>query len=273
MSFVLPNGEKLTTVAEASKDDLDAAVKAARDAWPAWRDVPVAKKYGIFNQIYGASCKRQKTWLWSRLWIPERPQEKRDLKFFYASDQFPYFASAVRVAEDGISSAAPGSRTMVVREPVGIVGAITPWNAPFIMACWKLVPALAAGNSLIIKPSSHTPVSTLELMKSIADLLPPGVVNILTGRGSAVGQWLLDHPGIDKLSFTGSTDVGMTVGKAAAERLIPATLELGGKSAGIYFADIPDMGKALQAAVMNVSDDGGTGMRPSNPYSCARPDI
>lgn len=255
------NGEKLSTVASASKSDLDAAVKAAWAAWPAWRDVPVSQKYGIFNQIYGRIMAKA-----DELGMVEGLDTGKTAsgvkwEMYFAADQFPYFASAMRVAEDGISSAAAGSRTMVVREPVGVVGAITPWNAPFIMACWKMAPALAAGNCMVIKPSSYTPISTMELIKLIADLLPPGVVNIVNGKGSIVGQWLLDHPGISKLSFTGSTEVGIQVGKAAAERLIPATLELGGKSAGIYFADIPqaEMGKAIAAAVQNVLMMAGQG--------------
>jgi acyl-CoA reductase-like NAD-dependent aldehyde dehydrogenase len=122
------------------------------------------------------------------------------------------------------------------------------------MATWKLAPALAAGNCVVLKPSSFTPASSMELIKEIADLLPPGVVNVVNGTGSTVGQWVLDHPGITKLSFTGSTEVGRTVGHAAAEKIIPATLELGGKSAGIYFGDIPDekFGDAVACGVQNI---------------------
>lgn len=123
--------------------------------------------------------------------------------------------------------------SLVLHEPVGVVGQVIPWNFPFTMACWKLAPALAAGNTVVIKPSSHTSLSLLELLRLIDGVLPKGVVNLITGKGSRSGQWLLDHPDLDKLAFTGSTEVGHGVYQAACDKLIPVTLELGGKSANI----------------------------------------
>lgn len=123
--------------------------------------------------------------------------------------------------------------SLVLHEPIGVVGQIIPWNFPFLMAAWKLAPALAAGDTIVLKPSSHTSLSVLELVRLIQDVLPKGVLNLITGAGSKSGQWLLDHPDLDKLAFTGSTEVGHGVYKAACDKLIPATLELGGKSANI----------------------------------------
>ena len=246
------NGEKLSTIAAATQEDLNAAIKAAQDALPSWRDVPVTEKYAILNQIYGRIMENFEEMALIEGLNTGKNTSGANWEILFAADQFPYFASAMRINEDGVSSATPGSQTMVTREPLGVVGAITPWNAPFIMACWKLAPALAAGNTVVIKPASSTPVSTMELIKLIADLLPPGVVNVVNGGGSTVGNWLIEHPDIDKLSFTGSTKVGIDIGIAAARKLIPVTLELGGKSAGIYFDDIPDIQAAVASCAQKV---------------------
>lgn len=174
-------------------------------------------------------------------------------------EYFPYFASLIRSHEDGTNSESEGTRVMVIREPIGVVGAICAWNVPLLLNFWKLAPALAAGNCVVLKPSSYTPVGTMELVKLIGDLLPPGVLNVVNGKGSTTGQFLLDHPGLDKLTFTGSTAVGVSVGAAAARRVIPATLELGGKSAGIYLADISadDMPRAIETIVSNAVTNSG----------------
>ncbi|MCD7989744.1 MAG: aldehyde dehydrogenase family protein, partial [Klebsiella quasipneumoniae] len=125
----------------------------------------------------------------------------------------------------------------ILREPIGVVGQIVPWNFPFLMAAWKLAPVLASGCCTVIKPSSMTSLSVLELARVTHGILPDGVFNVITGAGGKSGNYMLEHPGFSKLAFTGSTEVGYSVAKAAAERLIPATLELGGKSANIYFPD------------------------------------
>ena len=127
--------------------------------------------------------------------------------------------------------------SLVLREPIGVVGQIVPWNFPFLMAAWKLAPAIAAGDCIVFKPSSETSLSMLVFTELIQDLLPAGVLNLITGSGSKSGQYLLEHPGLSKLAFTGSTEIGRDIAVAAAERLIPATLELGGKSANIIFDD------------------------------------
>ena len=155
----------------------------------------------------------------------------------YSSDHFRYFAGAIRT-EEGSAKVLDGNfLSLVLQEPIGVVGQIVPWNFPLLMAAWKLAPALAAGDCVVLKSSSATPLSALVLMELIGDLLPAGVVNVITGKGSKSGQYMLEHPGFRKLAFTGSTEVGLDVGKAAAEKLIPSTLELGGKSANIYFDD------------------------------------
>jgi acyl-CoA reductase-like NAD-dependent aldehyde dehydrogenase len=156
-----------------------------------------------------------------------------------SSDHFRYFAAASRTEEGQAVMIDDQTMSIILREPIGVVGQIIPWNFPLLMAAWKISPALAAGDCVVIKPSVETSLSILELGKLMAQVLPPGVVNIITGRGSVSGQAMLEHPGFSKLAFTGSTEVGYTVADAASKRIIPSTLELGGKSANIIFPDAP----------------------------------
>ena len=167
------------------------------------------------------------------------------------ADHFRYFAGVLRSEEGSAQVFDENTLSLIVREPIGVVGQVVPWNFPFLMAAWKLAPALAAGCTVVIKPSSHTSLSLLELGDILKEILPPGVVNIVTGKGSKSGQYILDHPGFSKLAFTGSTEVGLDVYKAASERLIPATLELGGKSANIFFDDA-NWKQALDGAMLGI---------------------
>ena len=168
-----------------------------------------------------------------------------------ASDHFRYFAGAIRTQEGSASFIDNDKLSIIVTEPLGVVAQIVPWNFPFLMAAWKLAPALAAGNCILFKPSSETSLSILELGKLLQDVLPAGVLNIITGKGSTTGNYILEHPDIKKLAFTGSTEVGYDVAKAAADKLIPATLELGGKSANIFFEDAP-WEKAVEGVCMGI---------------------
>ncbi|MCD7946694.1 MAG: aldehyde dehydrogenase family protein [Oscillospiraceae bacterium] len=257
--FCPANGEKLSTIAVASERDVDRAVQAAQAAFPAWGATPLPKRYEIIMSIY-SRLKEQVGHL-AAVESLETGRPVRVSQSFVSMgvEYFPYFAALLRTNEDGINSETPGVHTMVIREPIGVVGAVYAWNVPLLLNFWKLAPALAAGDCIVLKPSSYAPIGSMEALKLIADLLPPGVLNVVNGKGATTGQYVLDHPGIDKLSFTGSTDVGVSVGLAAAKRIIPATLELGGKSAGIYFADIPeaDMPNAIQAIVMNAIVNSG----------------
>ncbi len=253
------NGEVFTRVAAAGKEDVDDAVKAAWKAFPAWKDMPMPKRYALLQEIYARITAKA-----FQLGVADSldaggPIGSSEWVIHAGASQFPYFSSLLNTMEDGIAGDMPGTRSMIVREPVGVVGAITPWNGPFMLGCWKLAPALAAGNCVVLKPSSFTPTSNMELIKLIADLLPPGVLNILNGKGSVAGQCILEHPAISKLSFTGSTDVGVVAGACAAKNIIPSTLELGGKSAGIYFADIAEekLGDAVFGAAFHATANAG----------------
>lgn len=164
-------------------------------------------------------------------------RETRAIDIAYSVDHFRYFAG-VLLADTGEADILPGNMmSLVLHEPIGVVGQIVPWNFPFLMAAWKLAPVLAAGDCTVFKPSSTTSLSVLEFAKLTQDVIPAGVFNVITGKGSKSGQYLLENQRISKLAFTGSTGVGRDVARAAADRLIPATLELGGKSANIIFPD------------------------------------
>ena len=231
-------GEKLAECAEATKEDVDAAVKAAWAAFPAWRDMGIAERAGILEKIADIIDENAELLATIESMDNGKPiRETMAIDVPYSSDHFRYFAGAIRVEEGKVSVLDGNMMSLILREPIGVVGQIVPWNFPFLMAAWKLAPALAAGNCIVFKPSSTTSLSVLTLVKLIGHLLPPGVLNVVTGGGSRSGQYMLDHPGFRKLAFTGSTEVGLDVAKAAADKLIPATLELGGKSANIYFDD------------------------------------
>ena len=168
-----------------------------------------------------------------------------------AAKHFRYFAACI-VADEGSANVLDEKYlSIILREPIGVVGQIIPWNYPFLMGALKLAPVLAAGCCTIIKPSSETSLSILELARIIKDIIPKGVFNVIIGRGSKSGQFILDHPKLSKLAFTGSTEVGRAVGLAAAQKIIPSTLELGGKSANIFFDDC-NFDLAIEGATMGI---------------------
>jgi acyl-CoA reductase-like NAD-dependent aldehyde dehydrogenase len=232
------NGEVLSTCAEATKEDVDKAVKAAWEAFKDWKDVPAAERADILLKIADIiDDNAEKLAMIECLDNGKAIRELNTIDIPFAADHFRYFASAVRTEEGSAKMLDNNTLSLILREPIGVVGQIVPWNFPLLMAAWKLAPVLAAGCCTVFKPSSHTSLSVLELAKLIEDVLPAGVFNVITGKGSRSGQYILDHPDIRKLAFTGSTDVGCNVACAAADKIIPSTLELGGKSANIYFPD------------------------------------
>ncbi len=232
------SGKTLAQCAEATKDDVDAAVDAAWAAFPAWKEVKKEDRAAILDQI-ADRIEENGEWL-AKVETMDNGKPIRETMAIdvpYSVRHFRYYASLIR-ADKGTATVLDGSMmSIVLREPIGVVGQIVPWNFPFLMAAWKLAPAIAAGDCIVFKPSSETSLSMLEFTQLIEDLLPAGVLNLVTGSGSKAGQYLLDNPKLSKLAFTGSTEVGRSVALAAAEKLIPATLELGGKSANIIFDD------------------------------------
>ncbi|MBM7000630.1 aldehyde dehydrogenase family protein [bacterium] len=245
-------GERIATCAEATKEDVDAAVKAAWKAFPAWKAVEPSTRAKILLDI--ADRIDENAALLAEVETRDNGKPIRETTAIdvpFGSDHFRYFAGVLR-SEEGSASVLDGDiMSLVLREPIGVVGQIVPWNFPFLMAAWKLAPALAAGDCVVIKSSSSTPLSLLLLADLISDLLPAGVLNVITGKGSRSGEYMLQHPGFRKLAFTGSTEVGRSIARAAADKLIPATLELGGKSANIFFDDC-DMDQAIAGLQLGI---------------------
>lgn len=246
------NGEFLASCADASRNDVDAAVKAAQKAFESWKKTSPAERAAILLKIADLIDENAEKLAMIETLDNGKPiRETTAIDIPLGSDHFRYFASAVRMEEGSVAMIDDNTMSIILREPIGVVGQIIPWNFPFLMACWKIAPALAAGDTVVIKPSSVTSLSILELAKLLDQVLPPGVVNVVTGRGSTTGNYMLEHPGFKKLAFTGSTELGYEIAAAAAKRLIPATLELGGKSANIYFPDCP-WEKAIEGVQMGI---------------------
>ena len=246
------NGAIVGTCAEATKADVDRAVEVATEAFKTWKHTDKVYRAELLLKIADAIDANRQAFAELESKDNGKPiRETLAVDVPYAADHFRYFAGVLRSEEGAADMLDEKTMAIILGEPIGVVGQIVPRNNPFLMAAWKLAPALAAGCTVVIKPSSHTSLSLLALGDVLKEILPAGVVNIITGKGSLSGQWMLDHPGFAKLAFTGSTEVGRGVYKAAAERLIPATLELGGKSANIIFDDA-NWKQALDGAMVGI---------------------
>jgi len=246
------DGSTLSTFANATKEDVDKAVDAAWEAFKTWRKTTPAERSKILNQIADAIDKNREKLAKIESMDNGKPlRETMNIDIPSGANHFRYFAACILAEEGSATVLEEKYLSLILREPIGVVGQIVPWNFPFLMGCWKLAPVLAAGDCTVFKPSSETSLSILELTRIIKDIVPKGVLNVITGRGSQSGQYLLDHPKLSKLAFTGSTEVGLTVGMAAAKRIIPCTLELGGKSANIFFDDC-DFDLAIDGACVGI---------------------
>lgn len=247
-SYNPANGDVLAHFVDATSADVDAAVTAAQEAFKAWRKTTTTERAAILNKIADVIDEHSELFALQETLDNGKPiRETRAADIPLAADHFRYFASAIRASEGSLNQINQEEFSLVLREPIGVVGQIIPWNFPFLMAAWKIAPALAAGCTVVIHPSSTTSLSLLSFAQKINHLLPKGVLNVITGKGSKSGEYMLKHKGFNKLAFTGSTEVGRHIAISAAELLIPATLELGGKSANIFFDDMP-FDKALEGA-------------------------
>ena len=232
-------GQHLCDVARSTAEDVEKALDAAHAAAPAWGRTSPAERANILNRI----ADRLEQNLEAIAVIetidngkPIRETTAADLPL--AIDHFRYFAGCIRAQEGGISQLDENTVAYHFHEPLGVVAQIIPWNFPLLMATWKLAPALAAGNAVVIKPAEQTPVSIMAFVELIADLLPPGVLNVVQGFGVEAGKPLASSNRIAKIAFTGETTTGRLIMQYASENLIPVTLELGGKSPNIFFADV-----------------------------------
>jgi len=262
-------GHLVCQVARSNARDIDIALDAAHAAREKWGTTSVAERALILNRI--ADRIEENLGLLALVETidngkPIRETTAADLPL--AIDHFRYFAGCIRAQEGGISEIDHDTVAYHFHEPLGVVGQIIPWNFPLLMAVWKLAPALAAGNCVVLKPAEQTPMSIMVLMEIIGDLLPPGVVNVVNGFGLEAGKPLAQSKRIAKIAFTGETSTGRLIMQYATENLIPVTLELGGKSPNIIFADVMDqdddfLDKTLEGFAMFALNQGEVCTCPS----------
>jgi len=233
------NGKPFTEIARSTAEDIDLALDAAHGAKHSWGRTSAAERSVILNEIADRIEANLEMLAVAETWENGKPiRESMAADLPLAVDHFRYFAGAIRAQEGSLSEIDADTIAYHFHEPLGVVGQIIPWNFPILMAVWKLAPALAAGNCVVIKPAEQTPWSILKVIELIADLLPPGVVNVVNGFGVEAGKPLASSSRIAKIAFTGETTTGRLIMQYASQNLIPVTLELGGKSPNIFFSDI-----------------------------------
>jgi aldehyde dehydrogenase len=232
-------GKVFCEIARGDAADIDKALDAAHAAAKAWGKTSATARAIILNKIADRMEANLESIAVAETWDNGKPiRETINADIPLAIDHFRYFAAAIRAQEGSAGELDQDTVAYHFHEPLGVVGQIIPWNFPILMAVWKLAPALAAGNCVVLKPAEQTPASILFLMEIIADLLPAGVVNIVNGFGVEAGKPLASSPRIAKIAFTGETTTGRLIMQYASENIIPVTLELGGKSPNIFFADV-----------------------------------
>ena len=235
------SNEVICSVARSNEKDVDAALDAAHAAFPSWGKTSITERSNMLLKVADAIEKNLNT-----LAVAECLDNGKPIRECMAADlplvidHWRYFAGVIRAEEGSIAEISSGEYSYHIPEPLGVVGQIIPWNFPLLMATWKLAPALAAGNCVVLKPAEQTPASIMVLMELIGDILPPGVVNIVSGFGLEAGKPLASSKRIRKVAFTGETTTGRLIMQYASQNLIPITLELGGKSPNIYFEDVMD---------------------------------
>ena len=263
------NGRVFCQIPRSSAEDIDLALDAAHRAAPAWGKTSAAERGNLLLKIADRIEQNLEALAVAETWDNGKAvRETLNADIPLAVDHFRYFAGCIRAQEGTAADIDANTVAYHFHEPLGVVGQIIPWNFPILMATWKLAPALAAGNCVVLKPAEQTPASILKLMEIIGDLLPEGVLNIVNGYGEEAGQALASSKRIAKIAFTGSTPVGAHILKCAAENIIPSTVELGGKSPNIYFSDImkaePEfISKAVEGLVLAFFNQGEVCTCPS----------
>ncbi|MBL7712932.1 MAG: aldehyde dehydrogenase [Chitinophagaceae bacterium] len=256
------DGKVFTKAARSTKEDVELALDAAHTAFPAWSKTSVTQRSNLLMKI-AQVIEDNLEYLATIETIDNGKaiRETRAADLPLVIDHFRYFASVIRAEEGTIAEHDEHTVSIVLHEPLGVVGQIIPWNFPLLMATWKIAPALAAGCCAVVKPAEQTPTSIMVLMELIGHILPPGVLNIVTGFGPEAGKPLATSPRIAKVSFTGETTTGRLILQYASENIIPATMELGGKSPNIFFESVADadddfFDKAVEGAVMFALNQG-----------------
>jgi len=262
-------GKVICEVARSDKDDIEKALDAAHAAKDAWGRTPPGERARILNEIADRMERNLDALALAETWDNGKPiRETTAADIPLAIDHFRYFAGCIRAQEGSIAEIDHDTVAYHFHEPLGVVGQIIPWNFPILMATWKLAPALAAGNCVVLKPAEQTPASIMVWAELVGDLLPPGVLNIVNGFGLEAGKPLASSPRIAKIAFTGETTTGRLIMQYASQNLIPVTLELGGKSPNIFFSDVTAedddyLDKAIEGFVMFALNQGEVCTCPS----------
>ncbi|MBS4727957.1 aldehyde dehydrogenase [Mycobacterium sp. SM1] len=263
------DGKTFCEVPRSSAADIDLALDAAHAAADKWGRTPVAERSRLLNKIADRIEEHLEELAVAETWEKGKPvREELAADLPLAVDHFRYFASVIRGQEGSLSEIDENTVAYHFHEPLGVVGQIIPWNFPILMGAWKLAPALAAGNCAVLKPAEQTPVSILKVIELIADVLPPGVVNVVNGFGVEAGKPLASSPRVAKVAFTGETTTGRLILQYASENIIPVTLELGGKSPNIFLPDVMAaddafVDKAVEGFVMFALNQGEVCTCPS----------
>ncbi|ALG68221.1 aldehyde dehydrogenase family protein [Beggiatoa leptomitoformis] len=262
-------GKVFCEIPRSQAEDVELALDAAHAAKTAWGKTPAAQRALVLNRIADRMEANLETLAVAESWDNGKPvRETLAADIPLAIDHFRYFASCIRAQEGALSEINHDLVAYHFHEPLGVVGQIIPWNFPILMAAWKIAPALAAGNCIVLKPAEQTPFSILILMEVIGDLLPKGILNIVNGFGVEAGKPLASNKRIAKIAFTGETTTGRLIMQYASQNIIPVTLELGGKSPNIFFDDVMDkddafLDKALEGFVMFALNQGEVCTCPS----------
>ncbi|KDE40253.1 Aldehyde dehydrogenase [Nitrincola lacisaponensis] len=262
-------GESFCEIPRSTAEDIELALDAAHAAKAAWGATSVTQRSNLLLKIADRLEQNLEIMAVAETWDNGKAvRETLNADVPLAVDHFRYFAGAIRAQEGSIGEIDHNTVAYHFHEPLGVVGQIIPWNFPLLMAAWKLAPALATGNCIVLKPAEQTPWSILVFMELVADLLPPGVLNVVNGYGAEAGQALATSKRIAKIAFTGSTPVGAHILKCAAENIIPSTVELGGKSPNIFFKDVMDfednyLSKCIEGVVLAFFNQGEVCTCPS----------
>ena len=263
------DGDVLTRIPRSNEEDVELAIQAAKTCFESYKKTSVIERSTMLNKVADAiEANLEKLALAETLDNGKTIRETLNADVPLVVDHFRYFASVIRAESGTVSDLDEFTISQEVYEPYGVVAQIIPWNFPLLMAAWKIAPALAAGNTIVMKPASATPKSILLLMEAIQDVLPKGAVNIINGSGGKIGKFLSTHPDIKKVGFTGETTTGQLIMQYATENIIPSTLELGGKSPNIFFESIMDaddafFDKAIEGLVLFAFNSGEVCTCPS----------
>lgn len=263
------DGQSFTKVARSTEEDIELALDAAWAAAPSWNASSATTRSNLLLKIADVMEANLEVLARAETWDNGKAlRETRAADLPLAIDHFRYFAGVIRAEEGSVSELDANTVSMNILEPLGVVAQIIPWNFPLLMASWKIAPALAAGNCVVLKPAEQTPVGIMILMELIEGILPPGVLNVVNGFGVEAGKPLASSPRVNKVAFTGETTTGQLIMQYASKNIVPVTLELGGKSPNIFFESVMDadddfFDKCLEGAVMFALNQGEVCTCPS----------